>query len=227
LLVNRRKGPEVTSSVLEDQEQKGEVRSEASSANAPPLAAPGSLRTMNAQVESLWCWLGKHIVPPGGGGAMKASVMALVAGTPGRPPRHNKYSGIQEWRNAVLLFVNVRGKAGSLYPNLFLKGGNHMTWFAQPSQTIHSPVIERMLVRDPHQQVERSENDIDSNGGSVSQSTCPVLLFCRQEGEPYVFCGQLRASDVQANVRPLKVLWELTHISTLKQCQAFIQLVGI
>lgn len=41
-------------------------------------------------------------------------------------------------------------------------------------------------------QVERSENDIDSNGGSVSQSTCPVLLFCRQEGEPYVFCGQLR-----------------------------------
>ena len=59
-------------------------------------AAPGSLRTLDADLDTVNAkYLGQSILPPGGGGAMKASAMAVLAGTPTHPPRFNKYSGIQ------------------------------------------------------------------------------------------------------------------------------------
>jgi hypothetical protein len=131
----------------------------------------------------------------------------------------------QEWRNAVTLFVNVRGKTGSVYSNLFSDSGRQMAWFAQPSQTIASPVIHRMLVEDPlarptrappfrlfcalppfarmrrlappqpHDRVVLTAAEPRWAAQAVAKAkseVCPVLLFCRQEGEPYVYAGRLR-----------------------------------
>jgi hypothetical protein len=105
----------------------------------------------------------------------------------------------QEWRNAVTLFVNVCGKTGSVYPNLFSNGGRRMAWFAQPSQTIASPVIHRMLVEDPTSAARASSPakppaKVKLEAPEAGRTTCPVLLFCRQEGEPYVYAGRLRCA---------------------------------
>ena len=52
--------------------------------------------------------------------------------------------------------MNVYGEG---YKNAFLNNGNEITWFAQPRQTVESPVIERLI---------RSEGgdfeDTDENG---------------------------------------------------------------
>jgi hypothetical protein len=57
--------------------------------------------------------LGQSLVPETGG-AMKATALAALAG--GTAPRFNKYSGIVEFANAVVLFVNLDG---SYYANVF------------------------------------------------------------------------------------------------------------
>ena len=60
-------------------------------------------------------------------------------------PRFSKYSGIQEWKNCVTLFVNVGDKYGNSYDNVFTHAGGRISWFAQPRQTEETPVIERIL----------------------------------------------------------------------------------
>ena len=51
-------------------------------------------------------FLGRHI--PKIGGQAKRAVMDAAAGTTSNP-RFNRMSGIQEWTNAVMLFVNIDG----------------------------------------------------------------------------------------------------------------------
>lgn len=108
--------------------------------------APGSSKATNADVASLLAeCLGRLVRPPEGSGAMKATAMARMRGSNCREaPRHNKYSGIQEWANAVALFVNVVGKAGSDYTNTFTQGGRCMRWFAQPTHDEDHPVVQRL-----------------------------------------------------------------------------------
>ena len=50
---------------------------------------------------------------------IKASVMQ-TASLSGQMPKFSRMSGIQEWENAVMLFVNVYGDC---YKNVFLNGG--------------------------------------------------------------------------------------------------------
>jgi len=59
-------------------------------------------------------------------GYTKAGVMAALK----RPAdafhaKFSKYSGVVEWRNAVLLWVNVGGRD---YANAFADNGQRMTW---------------------------------------------------------------------------------------------------
>ncbi|KAK3286540.1 hypothetical protein CYMTET_5907 [Cymbomonas tetramitiformis] len=209
---------------------------------APP-PAEGSLRTLDADVRTLDNeWLGKQICPPVGSGAMKAAVMALLRGS-STPPKHNKYSGIQEWRNSVTLFVNVRDKTGEMSnSNLFLAGGRQMTWYAQPSQTEETPVI-RLILDDskigedakvnsaaPHTESWKEpaaarHNEVSSEA-RLRETSVPVQLFCRQDGLPYVYCGKLRLVSHDARVRPMKFIWELMDLHRLRQCEAFQELLG-
>ena len=77
----------------------------AASASSPPN--PRSIRNLNADLDHLDAnFLGK-IIPPMGG-QVKRAVMeeACAEGS----PSFSRMSGIQEWRNAVFLFVNIYGE---------------------------------------------------------------------------------------------------------------------
>jgi hypothetical protein len=82
-------------------------------------------------------------IPPLGT-LVKAAVMCLLNGNQ-RIPKFNKMSGIQEFKNAVALFVNIRGCS---YENSWLSGGARITWFAQDRQTQDTPVIQRLINRE-------------------------------------------------------------------------------
>jgi len=173
----------------------------------PPPPAPDSCRALDADVQGLQeSWVGVQVVPLDGGGGMKAAAMARIRGAPPftRPPRFSKYSGIQEWRNAVALFVNVSGKTGAVYDNVFSGGGGQMAWFAQRFHTEESPVIVKML----------------------GKAAVPVVLFVRREGEAYVYCGRLTPGEVFPEHQPLKVIWNLEDIATLRRSVPLQDLLG-
>jgi hypothetical protein len=75
----------------------------------------GSTRSLLAAVPQLASRLGELIHPTDGTGAFKNAATESLYGAR-RQISFNKYSGVQEWKNAVALFVNVRGKAGCVRP---------------------------------------------------------------------------------------------------------------
>ena len=154
------------------------------------VVAAGSSKGMRAQVAEMQAsWLGKQIAPTDGSGSYKFAAMSRLRG--GGGVKFNKYSGIQEWENAVALFVNVRGKAGA-YANIFLQGGRQMTWFAQPTQDADTPVIRRLLAC------------------TDTAAATPVVLLIREEGCAYVYAGKLTCALHYPTARPLKLVWQLT-----------------
>jgi hypothetical protein len=57
----------------------------------------------------------------------------------------NKYSGVQEWKNANFLSVNLGGTHGTVFNN-FLDCGRQITWFVRGSRMRDgSPVVQRLL----------------------------------------------------------------------------------
>lgn len=169
----------------------------------PPSDAPaGSCKAMRANVARMQAdWLGRKVQPSDGSGAYKNAAMCSLCG---RQCRFNKYSGIQEFANAVALFVNVRGKTGSNYANLFLEGGRRMTWFAQNTQHAESPTIKRIL---------------SCTGAAVDGKT-PVVLFCREEGNAYVYMGRLAVDSYFPQATPqLKFVFKLVDFEQLREAE--------
>ncbi|UPR00645.1 hypothetical protein HOP50_05g39600 [Chloropicon primus] len=180
----------------------------------PPAPSPDSCRALSIDKEY---WgdselVGRKLVPSNGLGP-KAFIMASLRGASnGRlaPPKFSKYSGIQEWANAVVLFVNVSSKGGQqAYDNLFLDNFGRMTWFAQKYHVEETPVVQRLL------KLTKRE------GGNGERD--PVLLFCRREGEAYVFGGQLQLDQFFPETRPLKFIWTLPE--RLSASKEFLDIV--
>jgi hypothetical protein len=112
----------------------------AKSPAAPP--AKGSIKTLVVRARAFAAnHLGASIGD--GTGAKKAAVIHALA-APRRDARFSKYSGIQEFKNVVCLFVNVGDKNGNAYDNVFTHAGGRITWFAQPRQT---EVRSRFVIR--------------------------------------------------------------------------------
>lgn len=121
-------------------------------------------------------WLGQQLLPRG-----KAPVMQALFDPDSSPddealmPVFNRMSGLQCWRNALVLFVNVDGVQ---YANQFTEHPETnserilLTWFASSRLHLTSPSIERFV------------------GGQEN-----VLLFCRLDPGPYVYCGRVRVYD--------------------------------
>jgi hypothetical protein len=111
-------------------------------AKPPAPLARGSIKTLCARIDDVTKkYLGCPISD--GTGALKAAVIHALA--PISNPRFSKYSGIQEWKNCVCLFVNVGDKNGNSYDNVFTHAGGRVSWFAQPAQHEDTPVIARIL----------------------------------------------------------------------------------
>ena len=143
------------------------------------------------------------------GGQVKRAVMDLASAS--GSPKFSRMSGIQEWKNAVMLFINVYGDG---YKNVFLEGGKQVTWFAQNRQWEGTPVIQRM---------------INAKGGTTSEgeavAATPICLFCRCLGQGYVYCGQLDYAAHDPDRIPVRFVWELVRYEELKKSESFNALV--
>ena len=69
--------------------------------------------------------------------------MARLVGATAAPPVHNKYAGIQEFRNLIALFVNLIGPTGDAYDNAFRNDGKQIQWFASPRCENPNPIHAR------------------------------------------------------------------------------------
>lgn len=111
----------------------------------PSLPDPRSSRAVEADLDKLRRALGDPI--PRIGGQVKAAAMYFAA-PEGVRPKFSRMSGIQQWRNAVFLFINV---GGNDYANIFEEEGNgddarcSVSWFAQKRQHELTPVILRLI----------------------------------------------------------------------------------
>ena len=173
-----------------------------------PAASAGSTMGLNADVPGMQgSWLGRKVVPQDGSGSMKAWALKTLHGNTRANLKFNKYSGIIQFANAVALFVNVRGKTGS-YPNLFLDGGRKMTWVGAKGMDAEHPVIKRIL----------------ACSGDALDGKLHVVLFCREEGCSYVYCGRVGVDCFYPKTAPVKVVFKLCDFDTLAKSQDVAEL---
>lgn len=174
---------------------------------APVRQGSRSSKEINAKLSDMdGSFLGKVLSPPPGDGALKAAAMNSIAQS---PPRFSKYSGIQPFRNCVVLFVNATpaAEAGKYNNTPFKSVGENeehwvMPWFAQTRQHAETPVIVRL--RNPR------EN---------------VFLMCRIPAQPYVCCGKLELSKVDLDTCPMRFDWILTQSAKLDKADPWRQVL--
>ncbi len=211
-----------------------------SSVSSSSSVVSTSLKNFSVCFECVSATLGKFI--PVVGGQVKGSVLSSLCSNcvhlPHRSgrPTFNRMSGIQEFSNGVALFLNVFGDS---YINSWREqkvGDSVMLtfrWFAQPSQTMESPSIHKILAlataaavkaevstaqgnqnpasigRGKKRKVKEEESADDSSlspslGGSL-------ILYCRLLNEPYVFCGSLRYLSHNPDSRPIQFEFALNE----------------
>ena len=160
-----------------------------------PPPTPGSSVTIRLDASKiLEEYLGRQIPGP----STKLSAVTAMSGRAN--VRFSKYSGSLEWKNAVVLWVNI---GGTDYKNVFLDGGRQMTWYASERNHEGTPVVQRLT----------STNET-------------VLLFCRLPGEPYICCGRLAYVSHVPSRRPLKFLWKLLDLPALNKSNGFKELLS-
>lgn len=117
-----------------------------------------------------------------------------------REPTFNRMSGIQEWANAIFLFVNLDGVS---YLNSFewSQADLLLSWFAQPTQSEDSPVIV-----------------------SIISSEKPIFLFVKQTAE-YFSMGRLQYRSHQPSKRPMKFQFRISAASNLLVCDVAKELM--
>eukprot|EP01138_Halocafeteria_seosinensis_P014755 gb/GECG01015063.1/.p1 GENE.gb/GECG01015063.1/~~gb/GECG01015063.1/.p1 ORF type:complete len:324 (+),score=37.07 gb/GECG01015063.1/:1-972(+) len=168
---------------------------------APHVPPVDSSKNLEADVEKLNAnWLGHFVnMELGGPGKQAKRAVMNLASASGKKPRFNKMSGIQEFNNAILLFVNI--DMTTKYNNVFRDNGRYMTWFAQPTQHEHTPVIQRLL------NISTSNDRKNRESASFDR----ICLFIRLPERPYLYLGELRYVSHDPATRPLMFVWELVH----------------
>lgn len=135
----------------------------------------------------------------------------------------SKMSGIQEWANAIFLFVNLE----SGVENLWLDAGRQLVWFAQHRQTVASAQVQRLIhhalgTRYPPpsapQHLPGSAGGDDPTAAppsTVFLTPCAVALVCRSTADPYIWCGSLRYVSHDPASHPLRFVWALEDYDAL------------
>lgn len=150
-----------------------------------------SCSEMNCKIAELGAsMVGKIFFPPANTGAMKETVMKQIAE---ENPIFSKYSGLQEFRNALIVFANVGGKD---YENMFHNlddGDVAIDWFSSIKVKPDSRVAQRLLNPMEH-----------------------IFIFLRFEGEPYLGCGKCEVIDSEISRRPMKFRLKLVQTNLIK-----------
>lgn len=185
--------------------------------------AANSVRSIELDVEALGGGLlGKMVERTGKECVVNASF--ILAASNGDKQRlggaklsFNKYSGVQEWKNCVLLWVNLNTVDS---PNDFLDNGRQMTWFGGSKMHDQSPAILSLLRLGR----KKSSSDIDhmTTSGVMSSEMSSVVLWCRRYTPhtktftPYVCFGQLGYRSHIPESQPLAFVWDLLDYDRLK-----------
>ena len=98
---------------------------------------------------------------------------------------------------------------GEGYKNAFLREGKEITWFAQPRQWEGTPVVQRLINC-------TGGEVIDDGGATIELEPTPVLLFCRNEGQGYVYCGELGYEGHDPARIPVRFVWKLLDYDMLR-----------
>ncbi|KAH7485089.1 hypothetical protein PRIC1_004394 [Phytophthora ramorum] len=155
--------------------------------------------------------LGTQLLPMG-----KQTVMEGLC-PPGFVPKFSKMSGVQPWKNAVVLFVNIEND--SFYDNIFhqeeVDGRNvvHFQWFGQNRWHEESPLVVRL------RGVKRGEEELrfdESYYNKEGETEEPLLLFLRHTQGPYVYCGRLGYLGHRPASKPLEFRWQLLDVGSLQ-----------
>jgi hypothetical protein len=96
-------------------------------------AAAGSSKALHARVADMAAWLGKQVLPTDGSGSYKLAAMSRLKG--GGAVRFNKYSGIQEWQNAVRAVRHARRESRARLTQLLPRLRCSSTFAASPAPT--------------------------------------------------------------------------------------------
>jgi hypothetical protein len=172
----------------------------------PRPANENSCKNQSVDTARLADWHLGRIIAPLGGQVKRAAMEAAAGGS----VTFSRMSGIQEWVNCVALFVNVYGEG---YKNAFLNAGEEITWFAQPRQWEGTPVVQRMI--------NCAGGEVtDEDGTMIALEPTPVLLFCRNEGEGYVYCGELAYQGHEPARIPIRFVWKLLDYASLQEGSA-------
>ncbi|CEG42810.1 uncharacterized protein PHALS_13055 [Plasmopara halstedii] len=152
-------------------------------------------------------WLGTQLLPVG-----KTTVMQSLC-RPEYIVKFSKMSGIQPWKNAIVLFVNV--ESNSPYDNVFnhdTRDGHivvHFQWFGQNRWHKDSPLVKRL------RSTKRGDENLkfdDTYDDKVEMKQEPLLLFIRLEQGPYIYCGQLGYLGHRPESKPLEFRWQLLDV---------------
>ena len=165
------------------------------------------------------------------GASGKAFVMQAISKSKACP-KFSKYSGVVEWANAVVLWVNI---GGCDYSNDFANGGRSMMWYGGSRHKGDTPVIQR-LVRVGQQSMAEADKKLKSKketvkkqrDGGAGKMPEQVLLFCRTsiaaklgKGSgmaPYVFCGRLGYISHRESKHPVRFEWSLLDFDHVIFC---------
>ena len=214
--------------LTEDELLEKKKRKSSSNSKSQAPSSPQSLKALNAELKHIYSEFLGHRIETNDGGLKAAVVHEL---SPIAHPKFSKMSGIQEWKNCVVLYVNVGDKYGNSYDNVFTNCGGCITWFAQPRQDEESSPIRTILSTMSKEEMscEETKNKALEEGEEAEKKfpKWPVHLFCRMEGETYTYCGRLKASAYEPNKRPMKFTFQLLDAPLLRVSQDFLSLVEL
>jgi len=125
------------------------------------------------------------------------------------PPRlsFNKYSGVQEWKDCIFLWVNLgpKGPSNSVV-NEFRDDGTKITWYGGSRMVDDTPIVQRLI----------------QWGKEATESSSKIVLWCRQYDSihkrfhPYVCLGRLSYESHQPHSYPLAFVWSLLDAEQMR-----------
>ena len=131
----------------------------------------------------------------------------------------NKYCGVQEFKNAIFLWINLGSKDNPVV-NDFLDDARQVTWFGGSRMHDESPVIHKLL--NYGQQDNSNGANNNAADGRISKPHSNIILWCRRyqtetkQFTPYVCFGRLSYHSHVPQSHPLKFIWNLIDYEGLK-----------
>uniref|UniRef100_A0A7S2PPX6 Uncharacterized protein n=1 Tax=Skeletonema marinoi TaxID=267567 RepID=A0A7S2PPX6_9STRA len=125
----------------------------------------------------------------------------------------NKYCGVQEFKNAIFLWINLGSKDNPVV-NDFLDDARQVSWFGGSRMHDESPVIHKLL--------KMGQQHDEKEVGDDNKPHSDIILWCRRyqtdtkKNTPYVCFGRLTYHSHVPQSHPLKFIWNLVDYDGLK-----------